>query len=218
MSTYTVVFRILAAFIIGGLIGINRERRGRAAGLRTHILVSVGSALTVLCGIYASDNLGLDSDPLRLCAQVISGIGFLGVGTILITSRSHVLGLTTAAGLWATAAIGIACGLGFYIGAVLSAALCMLAIALLNRFENQIKVLPASTVYIELSDAYQVNYMLQLLSQPPYRLTQMNVVASHSQIAGHIGLEAATSLTDKRLDELTEQIASLEQVVYCIKM
>ena len=78
------VVRLLLAAVLGGLIGMERATKGRAAGMRTHILVSVGAAMTVLVGMYAAENLGMDSDPMRLSAQVISGIGFLGGGMILV--------------------------------------------------------------------------------------------------------------------------------------
>lgn len=89
------------AALLGGIIGYERERHGRAAGLRTHILVCIGSATAVIGGLYVAYQLGFSNDPLRAGAQVISGIGFLGAGTILTRNGDHVIGLTTAAGLWA---------------------------------------------------------------------------------------------------------------------
>jgi len=97
--------RLILAMLLGGIIGFDRERRGRAAGFRTHILVCIGACMASLAGIFAVTNLGLDAGATRIAAQVISGIGFLGVGTILITGNKQVLGLTTAAGLWATASV-----------------------------------------------------------------------------------------------------------------
>lgn len=114
----TVTLRLVLAFLFGGIIGMDRERKGRPAGMRTHILVCLGSSMTTMSGFFVVHTLGIESDPLRISAQVISGIGFLGVGTILITGRMHVKGLTTAAGLWTTASIGIALGAGFYEGAL----------------------------------------------------------------------------------------------------
>lgn len=116
----TVLLRLFLAFLFGGCVGMERERRGRTAGLRTHILVCLGACLTILCGVYIVEATGLDSDPLRIGAQVISGIGFLGAGTIMMTRQNHIKGLTTAAGLWTTAAIGLALGCGFYEGALVT--------------------------------------------------------------------------------------------------
>ena len=114
-NAVSIAVRIFLAMVVGGLIGIERGKQGRAAGMRTHILVCLGAALTVMIGVYARETLGVvNSDPLRIAAQVVSGIGFLGVGTILIKGRFQITGLTTAAGVWATATIGLALGIGFY--------------------------------------------------------------------------------------------------------
>ena len=110
----SIIIRIFLAMILGGCIGIEREKSKRPAGFRTHILVCVGSCMTALIGLFVWHEMGNMSDPLRISAQVISGIGFLGVGTILVKEHDHITGLTTAAGLWTTASIGIACGFGFY--------------------------------------------------------------------------------------------------------
>ena len=107
-TTPSVIVRMLLAVACGGIIGMERGRHGRAAGLRTHVLVSVGAAISAIVGLYTTEILGYSNDPLRVGAQVISGIGFLGVGSILVVGKSHVRGLTTAAGLWATASIGLA--------------------------------------------------------------------------------------------------------------
>ena len=117
LNVWSTVFRIFLAVLLGGLIGLERGHHGRAAGLRTHILVCMGSATAALIGVYSVSILELGGDPMRVAAQVVSGIGFLGVGTIMIRNGEHVTGLTTAAGLWATASIGLAVGIGFYIAA-----------------------------------------------------------------------------------------------------
>ena len=106
----SVVIRLFAAAIMGGIIGSERGRHGRAAGVRTHILVCVGAATTSLTSLFLNNILGSQGDLARLSAQVISGIGFLGAGTILIRNSTVITGLTSAAGMWATAATGIAIG------------------------------------------------------------------------------------------------------------
>ena len=113
----TVLIRTVLAMLAGGIIGLERGKQGRAAGMRTHILVCMGAALTAMIGFYLYDSLAITTDPMRISAQVISGIGFLGVGTIMLKGRFQITGLTTAAGLWATATIGLAFGVGFYAGA-----------------------------------------------------------------------------------------------------
>ena len=119
INILSIIVRLTMAAICGGFIGYDRGRKRRPAGLRTHILVCIGSALVMITNQYIIDIMGYSSDPTRLGAQVISGIGFLGAGTILITGKQQVKGLTTAAGLWASACMGLAIGIGFYEGALI---------------------------------------------------------------------------------------------------
>ena len=128
--------RLAIAFLLGGIIGIEREMRNQPAGFRTHAILAVGSALVMIISFEGSQIYGpLTSDPMRIAAQVVSGIGFLGAGAILRIGVS-VKGLTTAASLWTTAAVGLACGAGFYEAAFLTTALLMLALFILGKFEK----------------------------------------------------------------------------------
>ena len=129
LSDTQVVLRLLAAVVLGGLVGLEREAAGRAAGLRTHVLVSLGSALIMLTNIHLFEVYsGLaDIDVTRMAAQVVSGIGFLGAGTI-IRSGPTVRGLTTAASLWVVAAVGMATGCGFIKAAVFTTLLVLLGL------------------------------------------------------------------------------------------
>ncbi|WP_353096707.1 MgtC/SapB family protein [Tissierella praeacuta] len=140
ISNREVILRIVLSTIIGGLIGMEREANNRPAGLRTHVLVSVGSALIMLISMYGFYDFktGLRiGDPSRLAAQVVSGIGFLGAGTIIRTG-SHIKGLTTAASLWVCAGIGLAIGNGYYLGGLLTATVVLLTLASLSVFEKRI--------------------------------------------------------------------------------
>lgn len=118
INELTVALRLAMAGIFGGLLGFERTRKMRAAGLRTYMLVCMGAAIAMMTGQFISVNVG-GSDPARIAAQVISGIGFIGAGTIMTTGYHRIKGLTTAAGLWVSACMGLAIGIGFYGGAVL---------------------------------------------------------------------------------------------------
>lgn len=132
-----IAFKIVLAMIAGGILGLEREFKNRPAGLRTFMLVSVGSTLVMLTNQYVCDTYShLNIDPTRMGAQVISGIGFLGVGTIIVTRRNHVKGLTTAAGLWASACIGLAIGIGFYSGAIITCIGVLLTMRGMNNIDN----------------------------------------------------------------------------------
>ena len=123
-----IIVRLFAAAVLGALIGYEREYYHKAAGLRTHMLVSVGSALITLVSIYAFP----EGDPTRVASSIITGIGFLGAGTIIV-GRGSVKGLTTAATLWMVAGLGLAIGAGYFIGALAASALVILILEL-NRF------------------------------------------------------------------------------------
>lgn len=142
ITTWELTIRVLMALGLGGLVGLEREWSNHAAGLRTHILVCIGSAAIMLLSIYGFsefvDEVNVRMDPARLAAQVISGIGFLGAGTILRTGFT-VSGLTTAASIWVVAAIGLCVGAGFFYVAVLSTILVLLSLFVLNRMEKHVK-------------------------------------------------------------------------------
>ena len=135
LSMVDILIRMCLAVICGALIGMEREQKRRPAGLRTHMLICLGASMTTLTSQYLLLNLGLFTDPARLGAQVIAGIGFIGAGTIIVTKRRQIKGLTTAAGLWASAIVGLCCGAGFYLGAVAAAVLILVAEMLLSKVE-----------------------------------------------------------------------------------
>ena len=149
MNVASVLLRLTVAMLFGGFIGLERERKRRPAGFRTYMLVCLGAALTMLLSQYESYmvthawhetamEIGLRTDVSRFGAQVINGIGFLGAGTIIVTGKQEVKGLTTAAGLWASACMGLAIGAGFYECVGLCFALIFLVIRLLPFIENAI--------------------------------------------------------------------------------
>ena len=131
ISIVSILVRLILALVCGGIVGLDRNRRGRPAGFRTHMLVCLGAALVMVTNQYISVMFG-GGDPARLGAQVISGIGFLGAGSIIITRHYQVTGLTTAAGLWASACVGLAIGIGLYEAAVLACVLILIAEKLLR--------------------------------------------------------------------------------------
>ncbi|ADO75062.1 MgtC/SapB family protein [Stigmatella aurantiaca] len=143
MDERTVVLRLGLSVLLGGLLGLERELSGQSAGLRTHLLVSLGACLFTLSSIAAAHSLtefpsNADADITRIASQVVVGIGFLGGGSILRHGNS-VKGLTTAANLWLTASVGMATGMGFFLGALLTVALALLALAGLRPLERALR-------------------------------------------------------------------------------
>ncbi|MDL2235119.1 MgtC/SapB family protein [Christensenellaceae bacterium OttesenSCG-928-L17] len=136
LTEQAVVFRIVLATIFGGALGLERTRKRRAAGFRTYILVCIGATVVMMTGQFVTERIG-GSDPARLGAQVISGIGFLGAGTILVTGAHQIKGLTTAAGLWSAACMGIALGIGFYFGAFVMVIAMLLVMTIFDWLQTR---------------------------------------------------------------------------------
>lgn len=136
-SMITILIRTLLVMICGGVIGSDRNLHGSAAGIRTHILVCLGAMLAMSTGQFASIYYA-SVDTSRIGAQVVSGIGFLGAGSIIITGGNRIQGLTTAAGLWASACIGLAIGIGFYEGAVVGTVAVFVTQRVLRRLSKAI--------------------------------------------------------------------------------
>lgn len=135
---YTIFLRILLSLVVGGIIGLERGIKSKSAGFRTYMLVCLGSAMVMMTNQYIFDNFG-SGDPTRMGAQVVSGIGFLGAGTILVTHRNQIRGLTTAAGLWVAACLGLAIGIGFYTGAVLGGITVLFILTVFEKVKTLIE-------------------------------------------------------------------------------
>ena len=187
VNWFSIILRLLMAILCGGVIGMERGRKGRPAGFRTHILVCLGSALAILTNQYIVQFYGT-GDPARLGAQVISGIGFLGAGTIIVTGRHQVKGLTTAAGLWASACMGLAIGIGFYEAAIITCVAIWFVSAALHRLDNY--VLSKSKIvelYVEFGAIGDISVFISKLRAQNIRVTEMEIAkssnASDAQVA-----------------------------------
>ena len=221
-NTASLIFRILLAAIAGGIVGLERESHGRAAGLRTHMLVAVGAALTATIGVHLSLEMaahGINSDVQRTGAQVMSGIGFLGAGTILLKKGSSTItGLTTAAGLWTTAAIGLAAGYGFYIGTIVAVVVVLLAFTLVSRLEYRMnRNRQRIFVYLELDNVNAVADMLITLRDQFHSL-EAHVTPPRSGTTDHVGMEVLLRLPYKvSPDEKLERLGKLEHVAFAMR-
>ncbi len=216
----TVTVRLVLAMVIGGVIGLERGKQGRAAGMRTHILVCIGASLTAMIGFYMYDVLGMATDPMRIAAQVISGIGFLGAGTIFIKGRFQITGLTTAAGLWATAAIGLALGAGFYEGALITFVFIVLSVTIFHRLEYKItKRHNRFGIYIEIGSDELVRTAIDAVCAL-YTITDIQVTPPRSGKAGNVGIEGNVHITGgKRTtpDEVAKNLEGLDFVIFAVE-
>ena len=215
LSMLEIVIRILIAVVFSGIIGMERGLKNRAAGFRTYMLVCLGSCVIMLTNQYIFQATGT-GDPVRMGAQVVSGIGFLGAGTIIVTKRNQIKGLTTAAGLWASACIGLAVGIGFYEVALVGAIAIYLSMTLLHTWEDHMrrktKVL---TVYAELLPNLNLGEFLRQAKEQG--LVISNTQLEHEHVSSDTGTcFLATVKSDLKLKraELLEKLHSLSCLAY----
>lgn len=179
VTLLSVTLRLLLAVLCGGAIGIERAFKRRPAGFRTHILICLGAAMTTLTSQYLYLNMHYYTDMARLGAQVIAGIGFLGAGTIIVTRRQRVKGLTTAAGLWASAIIGLALGGGFYEGGILTTIMILLTELLFSRLERRVlDNAPEINLYMEYTDKRCLEQVLKLYHDRNLKILNMEITSA----------------------------------------
>lgn len=217
-NTVSIIVRIFLAMMLGGLIGMEREKSRRPAGFRTHILVCVGACMTALIGLYVWNIMGDITDPMRISAQVISGIGFLGVGTILVKENDHITGLTTAAGLWTTAAIGIACGYGFYIAAFIGTLVVAITAAILFKLEKGTRRRNSvRSIYLEIAGTEAVNEYTDWF-WTELKAKNVMIMAPRSAIKHNVGVEVILSVNDEKdVHSLLEKIRAKDRIDFAIE-
>lgn len=219
VTLLAIIVRILLSIFIGGLIGLERELKNRPAGLRTYMIVSLGACLIMLTNQYVYQVFDT-GDPVRMGAQVISGIGFLGAGTIMVTRRNQIKGLTTAAGLWTAAGVGLAIGIGFYEAAILGGVAIYLIMTLLQFIDRNVQRKSKSLeLYVELSKECTLgDFLRQLRSR---ELEIVDIQYENAQI-GENGIRSYILYIKqkKRLGhlELLEDVRSISGIVFLEKL
>lgn len=217
------VFRILLATVLGGVVGYERELHNRWAGFRTHILVCVGSCLVMITSIYLSTSFKIPAgaDPGRLAAQVVSGIGFLGAGTILHSS-SHIRGLTTAANLWMIAGVGLAVGCGLYIPAIVTTFLAYVILEYFGPLESMFRTkrvkIPWLLSITALGDSSSHSSIFELLDV--YELVVQNLKMDNvpGGVEMTIEIQAVSSFDKTLFLAKLRQIASVKEAsIACLK-
>ena len=212
-NTVSVLLRIALAVVAGGVIGNERGRHGRAAGFRTHILVCLGGAMTSLCSLYVSVVCGTGGDIFRISASVVSGIGFLGAGIILVKNNSTVAGLTTAAGMWVTATIGVAFGYGFYAGGILTTIICVVNATLFTKIEH--KRLRSMRFYVEINDITRIQDILNDIEAVLQKDDYIETTPAKSGIVGCVGFEVTTS--DKiNFEEIKKSLNQINGISFVV--
>ena len=167
--------RLLFASVCGALIGMERSVKNRPAGFRTHILICLGGAIASVTGHFLFLGLHLPADVTRLSGQVITGLGFIGAGTIIVAKDISIIGLTTAAGLWATGVVGLAFGSGFYEGGLLGTMIILLTETLLAPLGNQIRQIPRFELALRYDDKKALDAVLRYCKDKHMSIRRLSI-------------------------------------------
>ena len=209
--TMTAVFvRVLAAVVVGGIIGMERGMKNRPAGLRTYMLVCVGACVVMLTNQYTYQVYQV-GDPVRMGAQVVSGIGFLGAGTIVVTAHNQIKGLTTAAGLWTAGGIGLAIGIGLYEVAAASAVAVFIILTILNQLDHRVrKKAHILEVFVELNPKTPLGTFLQDVRNRG--LEPSNVQLEHEDVASGSRLPVIVTIKGKKSHNQEAMLGLLQKL------
>ena len=213
MQIEHMILRLALSVVIGGIIGMERGRHGRAAGMRTHILVCLGATMAAMTGLFINSELGDTGDISRIAAQVISGVGFLGAGMIILKNGSVVTGLTTAAGVWTTATIGIALGYGFYLGAGIAAFMFLITTLLLAKLERTKQ--KSELIYFEIENMHTLNETLKEIEETFLISGDYVIVSPKSGKQGNLGINITV---EKKLKIKPEMLCKIKNVVFAVSL
>ena len=187
LNEISITLRFVLAVLCGGIIGLEREHKHRPAGFRTHILVCLGASSVMMTSQYLISVAGFATDPARLGAQVIAGIGFVGAGTIMVTKRRQVKGLTTAAGLWDSSIVGLAIGVGFYEAGIYATFLILAVELVLSKLDwYLISNAKLINVYVEYENSENLTEMLASLKGQGVRVLDIEITKNKLEFDVHI--------------------------------
>ncbi len=214
LNAVSIFLRLFLAVVFSGIIGFERGKKGRAAGFRTHMLVCLGATLAMLTNQYIFEFVGGD-DPTRIAAQVVSGIGFLGAGTIIVTGRQQVKGLTTAAGLWASACMGLALGVGFYSGALIGFFFIVLVIILLHNVDSVLdRYASVVELYMELNSLSSLKSFAKFCRESGIKFTYQQVSKIKVGDEDAIGMLVTVNLGKTRRELSIAEIGLIDGISY----
>ena len=215
LNSLSVFVRLMLSMTLGGVLGVEREQNRRPAGFRTYVIVCLGSTLVMMTNQYAHLYMGAP-DPTRIAAQVVSGIGFLGAGTILVTKNNQVRGLTTAAGLWAAAALGLAVGCGFYSGAIMGFLAILISIKVLHTVDYLIyRKSPVVSLYAEVDDIKSVSCLLSYAREHGMALGDLEITKQKQMNGGGICIRGTIRMEQRKPhDVIIQEFGQLPGVSY----
>ncbi len=214
LTMESMALRLLASVILGGIIGFERGRKNRPAGLRTNMLVCIGACIVMMTNQYIYQAYG-SGDPVRMGAQVVSGIGFLGAGTIIVTAHNRIKGLTTAASLWTAACVGLTLGIGLYEAAIMGCIAIFLVLTLLHLWDGRIHRHTRSIdVYIELEKDVSLGEFLRRFRESSLNISGLQVEqGTHAEGVSFFATVKSPKKTNH--DILLDEIRSIEGIRFC---
>ena len=214
LDLLSVTVRLVLAVVCGGFIGIERGSKRRPAGFRTHILICLGATMATLTSQFLVLEMGLYTDMARLGAQVIAGIGFIGAGTIIITKRRQVKGLTTAAGLWTSAIVGLCCGAGYFEGAIVTTAVIILAELVFAKLEYYLlSSARVFNVFVEYSENYKLGIVVDTIKNFGAYIIDLEITKNAAEGRNPCATFSIQIPRKVSHQVLIESIANLEGVV-----
>ena len=210
LSLFSIILRIVVAIVFGGIIGFERGIKNRPAGMRTYMLVALGSAIVMMTNQYA--NQAYDAgDIVRMGAQVVSGIGFLGAGTIIVTHRNQIKGLTTAAGLWSAACMGLAVGLGLYELALVGGFMIFVVLTLLHNLDNRMRRRTRMVeIYVELCPEYSIGDFISYAHEKGIATSALQI--EHDNVISGKGRAFVITLKSKSRMNHTQIIDTMKEL------
>lgn len=214
LTLESMALRLVISVILGGVIGFERGRKNRPAGLRTNMLVCIGACIVMMTNQYVHQAYG-SGDPVRMGAQVVSGIGFLGAGTIIVTAHNRIKGLTTAASLWTAACVGLTLGVGLYEVAVMGCIAIFLVLTLLHLWDSRIHQHTRSIdVYIELEAEVSLGEFLRRFRESSLNISGLQVEqGTHAEGVAFFATVKSPKKTNH--DILLGEIRSIEGIRFC---
>lgn len=226
LNIWSMMFRVVLAMLVGGVVGFEREKKGRPAGFRTYMLVALGATLTVILSQYldymlnnrwelTADAIGIKTDLSRFGAQVINGVGFLGAGTVIVTGKQQVKGLTTAAGLWASACMGIAIGAGFYECMVMGTLLIIVCMKLLPFIETAVMRRARNmSIYISMDSMENLGTVVNYMKSSEIKLFDVEIDKSKDEHLKQINALFSIRLPSQlQHTEVLAKIATMDGII-----
>lgn len=214
LNMASLIVRFLFAIVCGGVIGIERGKKRQAAGLRTHLLVCIGAVCIMIVNQYITVYIEPTADMSRMGAQVVSGIGFLGAGTIIITGKRQIKGLTTAAGLWASAAMGLAIGVGYYECAIIMCIFLYIVLQGLNSLdETFIKGHTNLELYLEYDETFRLSCVLKKVRNDGWHMESIEQINKNAS-GGAMQITITKNTKIMNYDDMLENIRGMDGVLY----